>query len=433
MRKILEIKLRYLAKLILKKYNPEVIGITGSVGKTSAKDAVFAVLEKKFRVRKNVKNYNNEIGVPLTIIGSESGNKNIFSWLAIFFKAFGLIIFKDKNYPEKLILEMGADHPGDIKYLVGMAPCKVGIITAIGTLGPVHLEFFKNVKQLIEEKSNIISHLSQEGFAVINQDDVNVFPLKTKTNAKVISFGFAENADVRASDVSIANQVDKGEGKLITGVTFKIHYKESVVPVLLPQALGKHQIYAALCAAAVGTIYEMNLSDISEALRSYVSPAGRMHLIPGIKHTAIIDDSYNSSPVAAIAALETLKTFQIADGKSKYAVLGDMAELGAYTKEGHEEVGKYVAKVADVLITIGEKAKIIAEAARENNMLKDRVFEFDDAESAGRFIQERLIEGDLILVKGSQSVRTEKVVKELMAEPLRAEELLVRQGKAWQK
>jgi UDP-N-acetylmuramoyl-tripeptide--D-alanyl-D-alanine ligase len=158
-----------------------------------------------------------------------------------------------------------------------------------------------------------------------------------------------------------------------------------------------------------------------------------MRLIPGIKNTAIIDDSYNSSPVAAIAALNTLETIQIESGKHKYAVLGDMAELGAYTKEGHEKVGEYVARVADFLVTIGEKAKIIADSAKKNNMLEDRVFEFDNAETAGRFVQERIKEGDLILVKGSQSVRTEKVVKELMAEPLRAEELLVRQGEAWQK
>ncbi|MFA6573612.1 MAG: UDP-N-acetylmuramoyl-tripeptide--D-alanyl-D-alanine ligase [Patescibacteria group bacterium] len=432
MRKILERKLRFIAKLILKKYQPEVIGITGSVGKTSAKEVIFTVLAKKFRVRKNIKNYNNEIGVPLTIIGSESGNKNIFSWIAIFFKAFRLIIFKDKSYPEKLVLEMGADHPGDIKYLVELAPCKIGIITAIGDMGPVHLEFFNNVDQLVNEKANIIKHLSREGVAILNRDDVQVFPLKEKTNAKLVTFGFSEQSDVRASDVSIADHVEMGESELITGVRFKLHYKDSMLPVVLPQVLGSHQIYAALCGAAVGITYGINLADIAEALRSYIPPAGRMRLIPGIKNTAIIDDSYNSSPVAAIAALKTLETIQIETGKHKYAVLGDMAELGKYTEEGHEKVGEYVAQVADILVTIGEKAKIIAESAKKNNMLEDRVFEFDDSESAGRFVQERLKEGDLVLVKGSQSVRTEKVVKELMAEPLRAEELLVRQGKAWQ-
>lgn len=432
LKKILEKKLRYLARRILNKYKPEVIGITGSVGKTSTKEVVSAVLEKKFRVRKNIKNYNNEIGVPLTIIGSESGNKNIFIWIVIFLKAFWLILFRSKKYPEKLVIEMGADHPGDIKYLVEMAPCKIGIITAIGSLGPVHLEFFKNVDELIDEKSNIIKHLSREGIAVLNRDDIHVYPLKTKTNAKIISFGFVEQADIRASDVSIADHVEIGEREPITGVSFKLHYKESVVPIVLSQVLGRHQIYSALCAAAVGTIYDINIADIAEVLRGYTPPPGRMHLIPGIKGTAIIDDSYNSSPVATIAAIKTLETLHLEEGKRKYAVLGDMAELGTYTEEGHEKVGQYVARVADILVTIGEKGKMIAKAAKKNNMPEDRVFEFSNSNEAGRFLQERIKEGDLILVKGSQSVRTEKVVKEIMAEPMRAKELLVRQSKTWQ-
>lgn len=432
LKKILEKKLRYFAKRILKKYKPEVIGITGSVGKTSTKEVVFAVLEKKFRVRKNIKNYNNEIGVPLTIIGSESGKKNIFIWMIIFLKAYWLIIFKNRNYPEKLVLEMGADHPGDIEYLVKLAPCKIGIITAIGSLGPVHLEFFKSVDQLIDEKSNIIKHLSREGIAVLNRDDAHVFPLKRKTNAKIVSFGFVEHADLRASDVSIADHIEIKENKPVSGVRLKLHYKGSMVPVFLPQVLGKHQIYSALCAAAVGTIYDINLADIAEALKGYTPPPGRMRLIPGIKRTMIIDDSYNSSPVATIAALKTLETLHVEEGKRKYAVLGDMTELGTYTEEGHEEIGKYVARVADILVTIGEKGKIVAETAKKNNMPEDRVFGFANSERAGRFLQERIKEGDLILVKGSQAMRTEKVVKELMAEPMKAKELLVRQGKTWQ-
>ena len=430
-RKILEKKLKFFAKKILKKYKPEIIGITGSVGKTSTKEVIFAVLEKKFRVRKNVKNYNNEIGVPLTIIGAESGNRNIFSWIAIFFKAWKLILINDKNYPEKLVLEMGADHPGDIKYLVKIAPCKIGIITAIGSLGPVHLEFFKNVDQLIDEKSNIVKHLSRDGIAVLNRDDAHVYPLKRKTHAKIVSFGFVEQAGIRASDVTIADHIEMEGTKPTSGVRFKLHYKGSVIPVFLPQVLGRHQIYSALCAAAVGTIYDINLSDITEALGRYIPPPGRMRLISGIKRTAIIDDSYNSSPVATIAALKTLETLHVEEGKRKYAVLGDMEELGIYTEEGHEKVGQYVARVADILVTIGEKGKIIAETAKKNHMSGDRVFEFADSNRAGRFIQERIKEGDLILVKGSQSSRTEKVVKELMAEPMKAKELLVRQGEEW--
>ena len=145
-----------------------------------------------------------------------------------------------------------------------MAPCKIGIITAIGSLGPVHLEFFKNVDQLIDEKSNIVKQLSRDGIAVLNRDDAHVYPLKRKTHAKIVSFGFVEQAGIRASDVTIADHIEMEGAKPTSGVRFKLHYKGSVIPVFLPQVLGRHQIYSALCAAAIGTIYDINLSDITE-------------------------------------------------------------------------------------------------------------------------------------------------------------------------
>ncbi|PIY97263.1 MAG: hypothetical protein COY66_00490 [Candidatus Kerfeldbacteria bacterium CG_4_10_14_0_8_um_filter_42_10] len=431
-RKILEKKLRILARAILKKYHPDIIGITGSVGKTSTKEAIYTVLKSKFTVRKNIKNYNNEIGVPLTIIGSESGNKSIFSWMLIFLKAAGLILFKDGRYPKILVIEMGADRPGDIAYLVKMAPCKIGVITAIGSAGPVHLEFFGKVENVVKEKSEIIRHLAPEGFALLNHDDQYVHPLKEKTKAKVISFGFSKEADIWASELVVSERLKMENSQPISGISFKINYGGNMVPIFLPGVLGRHQAYAALAAAAVGVIYNFNLVEVAESLKEFKSPPGRMNLIPGIKNTMIIDDSYNSSPVAALAALQVLASINLAGAHNKYAVLGDMSELGSYTEKGHAEVGQYVARAADVLITVGEKGKMIAEAARQHSMLSDRVFEFADSQEAGLFLQERIEEGDLILVKGSQSVRMEKIVKELMAEPLKAKQLLVRQDEAWQ-
>lgn len=433
MKKLVEQILKTLARAILKKYKPDVIGITGSVGKTSTKEAIYTVLKEKFNVRRNIKNYNNEIGVPLTIIGSESGNKNIVIWLGVFLKALHLILVRDKTYPKILIIEMGADRPGDISYLVKLAPCKIGIITAIGSAGPVHLEFFGKVENVIKEKGELVRHLAASGIAVLNRDDNYVYPLKEKTKAKVLTFGFLKEADIKASDLVISERFQKEDSYSISGISFKLNYQGNVVPIFLPGVLGQHQAYAALAACALGIIYEMNLIEVAESLKKFKSPAGRMNLIPGIKHTLLIDDSYNSSPLASLAALKALSSIELGPTQKKYAVLGDMAELGPYTEKGHEEVGEYASRTADVLVTVGEKGKMIAQAAREYHMLSDRIYEFNSAEEAGRFLQERIEQGDLILVKGSQSVRMEKIVKELMAEPQRAKELLVRQDESWQK
>lgn len=426
--KILEKKLYILSRLILKKYKPKIIGITGSVGKTSAKEAVFCVLSEKFRVRRNVKNYNNELGVPLTIIGSGSGKKNIFKWLGVCLRALGLYLVKSKKYPEVLILEMGADKPGDISYLVKLAPCDVGIVTAIGDQAPVHMEFFSDINELVKEKQNIISHLTKDNWAIVNQDDTRVRGMKGSTKAKVLSIGLNNEAVVKAEEVKVSGSFEKG-----MGLAFKLRHKGSIVPVFMEGALGQHQIYAALFGAAVGIAFEMNLIDIANRLKKFKSPPGRMNLIAGIKDTFIIDDSYNSSPAACLAALDVLDKMPIKEGRKKFAVLGDMAELGEYTEESHVKIGYRAAEAADIIVTVGEKAKMISESAKKSGLSEDRIFEFAASDRAGRFLQDRIGSGDLLLVKGSQSVRMEKIVKELMAEPMRAKELLIRQDKDWVK
>jgi UDP-N-acetylmuramoyl-tripeptide--D-alanyl-D-alanine ligase len=424
MKKIIQKILYVLAKLVLKKYKPDVIGVTGSMGKTSAKEAIFAVLEKRFRVRRNLKNYNNEIGVPLSIIGSESGYKSPIKWFGVFLNALKLILFHDPNYPQILVLEMGADHPGDIKYLTDLAPCKVGVITGIG---PAHLEFFESVDKIVKEKRILISHLEKDGFAVLNRDDGLVYGMRDKTRAKIMTFGFHQEADIRAIEMAI-----NGSGIDIDGINFKISYKGSTVPIFIPGVLGKQHVYAALAGAAVGIVFGLNLVEIGEGLKNYKAPKGRMNLIPGIKQTLIIDDTYNASPIPTCAALEVLQSISLPEKNKKFAVLGDMLELGSFSEEGHRQVGKKVWECGiDYLITVGEKSRDIVRAAVEAGMPKDRVFNFSNTEEAGKFVQNKIEQGDLILVKGSQGMRMERVVKELMAEPLSACELLVRQDKEW--
>lgn len=424
MKRLLEKILAMLAKAIIRKYHPMIIGITGSMGKTSAKEAIYAVLKNKFKVRENIKNYNNEIGVPLTIIGAPSGGRSALGWMVVFFKAVWLIIIRAADYPEILVLEMGADKPGDIEYLTNLFPCFIGVVTKIG---PAHLEAFKTVENIAKEKQKIVTHLGKDGFAILNYDDPLVREMGKKVRAKTIFFGYHDEAMVRSVDL-----VQQGDGLDLAGIKFKIVYGGSAVPVFLPGVVGAHQINSALGAAAVGIALGMNLIEISEGLKNYKTPKGRMNLIEG-KGTLIIDDTYNSSPRAAAAALETLAKLNISQAKRKVVILGDMLELGDYTDEAHFELGQRAAgSGVNVLICVGKNRAKIAEGARAGGLSSDKIFEYQDSKVALEKINDIMQAEDLILVKGSQGARMERIVKALMKDPARAEELLVRQGTDWQ-
>ncbi|MEK7123582.1 MAG: Mur ligase family protein [Patescibacteria group bacterium] len=434
---ILRYILKLFAKAVIWKYQPTVVGITGNVGKSSSKEAIFAVVNSRFsagggsavggKARRNLKNYNNEIGLPLAILGEESAGKNIFKWLAIFLRASRLLAFR-LSYPEILILEMGADKPGDIGYLLSIVRPKIGVVTAIGEI-PAHVEFFAGPEELALEKSKLAAALPADGFAILNFDDDTVLAMKNKTKAHPLTFGLGEGASVRATDIHLSFRREDGEPS--GGLSFKVSHKGSIVPVRLANVFGKHQIYAALAALAVGSALNMNLVEISQALAGYKSPPGRLNLLKGIKNTVILDDTYNASPMAARAALETLGEISLESQARKIAVLGDMLEIGKYTIGAHQEIGRIARKIADVIFTVGPRAKFIAEEAEELGFPKDKIFRFDDSAAAGKELQKILQEGDLILVKGSQSMRMEKIVEEIMAEPLRAKELLARQGEEW--
>jgi UDP-N-acetylmuramyl pentapeptide synthase len=255
--------------------------------------------------------------------------------------------------------------------------------------------------------------------------------MRKETRAKVTSFGFHADAELRASDLLMGHQLPDPTSPTLGGIHFKLHAQGSVIPVDLPGVLGAHQVLPALIAAAVGLHMGMHLVEIADALKSYQSPPGRMRLIPGIKQTLIIDDSYNASPAAVAAALETLAQFEMA-GRTIVA-LGNMAELGKGSETAHAEVGRMVVDVADMLVTVGDLGKEIARSAERAGMSRDVIFTFDQSTEAGRFLQDRIQPLDVLFVKGSQSMRMEKIVKELMAEPLRARELLVRQEPTWLK
>ena len=425
MRKTLEVLLKTLARLTLKRYQPKIIGITGSMGKTSTKEAVFCVLNNHFRVRRNIKNYNNELGLPLTVLGLQSGGRSPLRWGWNLSTALWRLVFHSKKYPEILILEMAADKPGDLKYLTKIARPDIAVVTGVGEI-PVHVEFFKGPKAVAREKSTLVKVLNKTGFAVLNADDPLVLGMKSKTKAKAITFGFSKDADVLAEELDYSYSLSEEE---LLGIRFKINSEGKVVPFRLRGTLGAHQLYAALAAVAVGRILGMNLVEISNALLEYQGPAGRMKLLGGVKQAFVIDDTYNASPEATKKALDVLREIPV-EGK-KIAVLGDMLELGDYTQKAHREIGRRAFKSADIFVAVGPRMKIAFAEAKAIGFAKDNLYFFETSNDAKKKVEELMDPEDLVLVKGSQSMRMEKVVEEIMAEPGRAPELLVRQEGEW--
>ena len=432
MKFFLEHILSFLARRTISKYQPLIVGVTGSVGKTSSREAIFTVLSRKYRARRSDKNYNTEIGVPLTILGIPHSGKKIFGWIASCFGALVRLVIRDSAYPDILVIEMGADHPGDIGYLARLAPPLVGVITAISDV-PVHVKFFTGPKELALEKAKLIEALPPEGYAVLNADDEMVRTIRDRTRGHVFSFGFGEDADVRIRDFTM--RVREGaSGVPSAGIGFTIEHDGKSVHVELENTFGRQQATAAATAAAVGLVFNMNLAEIATALRTYASPSGRLKLLRGNKGSLILDDSYNSSPQASEAALEVLREFP---ARRRIAVLGDMLELGAYTESAHRMLGAEVARVADLCIGVGGRMKFaldeVSRPQSDNRRVRDAtdILWYATPTEAGKKLDELLRSGDVVLIKGSQSMRMERAVKEVMAEPERADELLVRQTVDW--
>lgn len=426
--KILQKILAWFARRVIKKYKPIVIGITGSVGKSSTKEAVYVVLQNYFSCRRSLKNYNNEIGVPLTVLGRRSPGRNFVGWLRVFWMSLGNVIFRNDSYPKILVLEMAADRAGDIEYLINTIPLNTGIITAIS---PAHTEFLGNLENIAKEKQALITKLPPNGWAILNADDERVMSMRDKTRAKIITFGLSEQADVRAIEVNLDQEAEEG-GILIRGLKFKVNYAGSVIPMFLSGAVARSQVYVTLAAIAVGITFDLNLIEITETLKKYQSLPGRMVLIPGIESSLIIDDTYNSSPMAVQLALETLKEIKIRPQSKRWAVLGDMRELGYLSQQSHYDIGKKIGQLGfDYLVTVGQEAKEIARGARQFSMDKNKIFSFEKSEQVSEFLRGKIKKGDIILLKGSQAVRMEKIVEKIMAEPQKARKLLVRQDQGW--
>jgi alanine racemase len=444
------------ARFILAKQHVEVIGITGSVGKTTAKEAIAAVLgapAPDSAVFKNRANYNGLYGLPIAL---------------------------GELRPEQRIavLEMAADHLGEIGRLARIAPPDIAVVT---TVEPAHLEAFGSLEAIAREKGDLIAALRPAGLAVLNADDPRVLALAGRTNARVITYGtcphnssdchpervnnttpattqrqrrvsmaaprsFARispqptlSDQLAQDDVSMHPGASNGmpvcpdiyaTDILVSreGTSFTVNTPAGCRKINIP-LLGRHQVYAALAAIAVGLARGVELDTIAARLAEMPRVPGRLNPLPGRRGSLLLDDSYSASPAAVEAALETLAAL---DARHRIAVLGDMLELGDYEAAGHERVGRQAARVLDLLVTKGNRARSIADAARAAGMPADQVIVTHIPEDAARAVLERLAPGDVALIKGSLATRMEQIVRLLMDEPHLAPDLLVRQDAAWQ-
>ncbi|HEV7702617.1 MAG TPA: UDP-N-acetylmuramoyl-tripeptide--D-alanyl-D-alanine ligase, partial [Candidatus Paceibacterota bacterium] len=368
LKKIIIYILRLESQLVLYKYKPKIIAITGSVGKTSTKDAVYAVVSMSSSVRKSEKSFNSEIGLPLTILGIPNGWSSPTAWLKNIFKGLQLIISRH-GYPEWLVLEVGVGKPGDMRATASWLKTDAVIITAIGET-PSHIEFFTSRKQIIEEKSQLIKTLKNGGVLVLNADDADVLAMKAKTRQRTLTYGFGEGVEILGSGDSILYS-DAGVPE---GVIFRVDEEGSSLPVVIEGVFGRNHVYASLAALALASGLKLNMLEAVNALKNYDVPPGRMRLLKGINETFIIDDTYNSSPLASASALQTLGGMEF--GGRKIAILGDMLELGRHTLEAHKNIGKIAKENCDVLIVVGQRAEAIKEGALNAGMKEENIFEF---------------------------------------------------------
>lgn len=418
--------LKWEARAVLVKFKPHVVAITGSVGKSSTKEAVACVLGLKYRVRKSPKSYNSAFGVPLTVLGLETSWRSAFGWCMTLLRGF--FVRFEGGYPDIVVLETGVDRPGDMNAILSLIQPEVSVVTAIGEI-PVHVEFFAGPKELAFEKGKLVRGTASDGLVLLNTDDDVVYDMRNEARGKVVTFGFGRESDIRVSQYAFLLEKNRMDAEVPIGVRCKVDYRGSTIPLHLHGVVGKQQLYIAAAAIGVGSYFSINPLDAARALTDAYRPlSGRLRLLEGIKNSLILDDTYNASPTAMHAALDTLRDIP---AKRRIAVLADMLEIGKFTIQAHQAMGELAASIADILITVGPRAKFIAREAQERGMNKDTIHALRSAEEAGTLLEDILSAGDVVLVKGSQSMRMERVVEEIMAHPEQKEELLVRQEEYW--
>ena len=350
------------------KYRVKVVGITGSVGKTTCKELTAAVLSSGYQVLKSEANLNTEIGLPLTLLQLRPEH-------------------------EQVVLEMGMYGLGDIRLLCQMARPQIGVVTNVG---PVHLERLGTLEAIAQAKAELVESLPVDGWAVLNGDDPLVAAMAERTSARVALFGESPQCSVRGTVLSTSG---------LEGISFRLTCDDESVDVSAPLP-GRHNLYNALAAATVGLADGLSLQKVAAALAT-ADVLLRLRVLSGPQGSTILDDTYNASPASMLAALDLLAELP---GRH-VALLGDMLELGTFEEEGHCLVGERAAQTTDILYTVGERGRIIGEAAQAAGHQDVRFLASKEAAAAA--IRETLSEGAHLLVKASRAMALETVIEEL--------------------
>jgi UDP-N-acetylmuramoyl-tripeptide--D-alanyl-D-alanine ligase len=356
----------------------DVVGITGSIGKTTTKEVLGGVLSARRRVLKTEGNLNSEVGLPMTVLNG---------------------LGSERRAPEIAVLEMAMYQIGDIRLLARLARPRIGVVTAVQ---PVHLERLGTIERIQQAKQELVEELPANGVAVLNADDPRVSQMADATSARIVRYGVTDTADVRADDI---------HSRGLRGVEFDLHHAGKHRRVHLP-LLGAHSVHAALAATAVALEEGFSLTEVAEALHG-LSPTLRLLVVDGINGSRIIDDSYNASPESVLAALNLLRELP---GRRKIAVLGDMLELGSEEEPGHRRVGNRAAKVLDLLIAFGPRSQATADEARRSGLKVEQVFEAQSQDDIVALLRSRLRPGDDVLVKGSLAMGMGAVVRAIRAD-----------------
>ncbi|MFN2188593.1 MAG: UDP-N-acetylmuramoyl-tripeptide--D-alanyl-D-alanine ligase [Candidatus Promineifilaceae bacterium] len=352
--------------------NLRVVGITGSVGKTTTKELTHAVLSQRYRTLKSEGNYNNEIGLPLSLL-------------------------RIRPWHEYAVLEMGMYTKGEISLLADLAQPQIGVVTLVGS---VHMEWLGSIEAIAKAKQELVEVLppDPEGTAILNMDDPLVMRMAEHTKAKVFTYGLNPDADLWADDIDSMG---------LDGISFDLHHKKVQLNVHVP-LLGRHSVHTSLRAAAVGLAAKMTWDEIVPGLRGLTSQL-RLVAVPGPRGSVILDDTYNSSPESAIAALNLLADLP---GR-RIAVLGDMLELGPVEDSSHRLVGRRCRGVADILVAVGKRGRVIGEEAILAGMPASHVYLVDDTDGATDILEDVIEPDDMVLVKGSHGARMDRIVSKL--------------------
>jgi UDP-N-acetylmuramoyl-tripeptide--D-alanyl-D-alanine ligase len=355
------------------RFTPRVMGITGSVGKTTTKEITAAVLSQRFVTLRNRGNLNNEIGLPMTVLELDERH-------------------------QRVVLEMGMYDVGEIARLCRIASPQIGIVTNVG---PVHLERLGTIERIAQAKAELVEALPADGVAILNADDPLVMAMSGQTRAQIFWYGLSPNADLWADEI---------EGEGLEGIRFRFHYHGETVHVRVP-LLGRHSVHTALRATAAGLVEGLSWEEIVRGMQR-LDVQLRLIASRGLNGATLLDDTYNASPASTMAALNLLADLPVQNGR-RIAVLGDMLELGSYEEEGHRKVGVRAADVVDLLVTVGRRAQLIAEEARAAGLHPGKVLALDDAEAALAVLRSIMGPGDVVLVKGSRAVHMDEIATAL--------------------